>query len=282
MKIKMLGTSAATSMPLPFCNCRVCIQARKNKGKDARKRASAIINNEMLIDLGPDLCTSANLYDIDISKIKYLLQTHSHTDHFDGGHFVTRWSKYAAKNLEHLDIFCSMKTAENINHLIKENEPSIDLFEEKYKKDMKYDLHILEHGEKIKYDNYTITAIDSKHDDAAYALIYVIEYENKKILYGTDLLEISEGAWYILEQIKLDLVILDQTYGIGFNSGGHLDSGQVIDIIHKMKEKHIINNDTEIYTTHISHEGNATHEIMEKQAIRNGYHIAYDGLEIQI
>lgn len=282
MKIKMLGTSAATSMPLPFCNCRVCNQARKNKGKDARKRASAVINNEMLIDLGPDLCTSANLYDINISKIKYLLQTHSHTDHFDGGHFVTRWSKYATKNLEHLDIFCSMKTAQNMNHLIKENESSIDLFEEKYKKDMKYDLHILKHGEKIKYDNYTITAIDSKHDDTTDALIYVIEYENKNILYGTDLLEISKEAWRILEQIKLDLVILDQTYGIGFNSGGHLDSGQVISVIHKMKEKHIINNDTEIYATHISHEGNDIHEIMEKEAIRNGYHIAYDGLEIEI
>lgn len=282
MKIKILGTSAATSMPLPFCNCRVCIYARKNKGKDIRKRTSAVINDEMLIDLGPDLCTSANLYDIDISKIKYLLQTHSHSDHFDGGHFVTRWSEYATKDINYLDIFCSKGTAKNMNHWIKENEPDVDLFEEKFKKNMKYNLHILKHGEKIKHDDYIITAIDSKHDKKIEALVYVLEYKNKKILYGTDLLEISKEAWNILEKIKLDLIILDQTYGIGFNNGGHLDAGQVIDIVNKMKEKNIINNNTQIYATHISHEGNDIYEIMEKEAIKNGYNIAYDGLEIEI
>lgn len=282
MKIKMLGTSSATSMPLVFCNCEICKIARKNKGKDIRKRASAIINDEMLIDLSPDLCCSANLYDVDLSKIKYLLQTHSHTDHFDGGHFVTRWSEYATKDLEHLDIFCSIGTAKDMNHWIKENEPLIDLFEDKWKKNMNYDLHILKHGDKIIYNDYKIIAIDSKHDNRIEALIYIVEYKNKRILYGTDLLEISNEAWNILEQIKLDLVILDQTYGNGVNNGGHLDAGQVIRIINRMKEKNIINDETLIYATHISHEGNNIHDIMEREANLNGYHIAYDGLEIDL
>lgn len=54
MKIKVLGTAAATSMPLGFCNCDICKRARQNGGKDIRKRSSIIINDEMLIDLGPD------------------------------------------------------------------------------------------------------------------------------------------------------------------------------------------------------------------------------------
>ena len=54
MKIKVLGTAAATSMPLAFCNCEVCKKARINGGKDIRKRTSIVINDEMLIDLGPD------------------------------------------------------------------------------------------------------------------------------------------------------------------------------------------------------------------------------------
>ena len=54
MKIKVLGTAAATSMPLGFCNCDICKKARQNAGKDIRKRSSIIINDEMLIDLGPD------------------------------------------------------------------------------------------------------------------------------------------------------------------------------------------------------------------------------------
>ena len=131
MKIKVLGTSAATSMPLAFCNCEVCKNARKNGGKDIRKRASIVINDEMLIDLGPDSLCSCSIYGIDAGKIKYLLQTHSHSDHFDAGHFVTRWSEYGTQNLEHLDIVCSKGTAVDMNHWIKENEPSLDLFDKK-------------------------------------------------------------------------------------------------------------------------------------------------------
>jgi phosphoribosyl 1,2-cyclic phosphodiesterase len=75
MIFQFLGTAAATSVPLVFCNCELCKQARINKGKDIRKRASAIINNELLIDLGPDICSQAEMYNIDLSNIKYLLQT---------------------------------------------------------------------------------------------------------------------------------------------------------------------------------------------------------------
>lgn len=282
MKLRFLGTAAATSMPLVFCNCEICKQARINKGKDFRKRASAVINNEMLIDLSPDLCSMANLYDIDLGKIKYLLQTHSHSDHFDGGHFITRWSEYATRNLTHLDIFCSNGTANDINHWVNEEEPTFDLFDKNWQKDMNYQLHILKHNDSIKYNNYEIRAINSLHDDRIESLVYIISSNNKKILYGTDLLEISLESWNILKEYKLDLVILDQTYGEGFNNGGHLDAGKVVNIINKMKKENIINENTLVYATHISHEGNNTHEKMEKEAIQNGYHIAYDGLEIQL
>ena len=45
MKIKVLGTAAATSMPLAFCNCEVCKKARINGGKDIGKRTYIVINN---------------------------------------------------------------------------------------------------------------------------------------------------------------------------------------------------------------------------------------------
>lgn len=39
---------------------------------------------------------------------------------------------------------------------------------------------------------------------------------------------------------------------------------------------------TRIYATHISHEGNDTHDRMEQQARPYGYHIAYDGLVLDL
>jgi len=51
MKLTFLGTAAATAMPLPFCNCNLCRTAKKLKGKNIRRRASIVINDDILIDL---------------------------------------------------------------------------------------------------------------------------------------------------------------------------------------------------------------------------------------
>ena len=203
MKIIVLGTSAATSMPLVFCNCIVCKQSRKLGGKNIRKRSSIVINDELLIDLGPDSINACNMYGIDAGKIRYLLQTHSHSDHFD-----------------------------------------------------------------------------SKHDQRVEALNYIISCNDKSIFYGTDMLEISEEAWKLIEKCRFDVVFLDQTYGKWFNAGGHPDAGMVSDYVKAMKVKGIIDDNSLVYATHISHEGNATHEEMEKEAKSNGYHVAYDGMKL--
>ena len=50
MKIVVLG-SGGFGYPLAFCGCEYCSKARELGGKNIRKRASILINDEMLIDL---------------------------------------------------------------------------------------------------------------------------------------------------------------------------------------------------------------------------------------
>lgn len=281
MKITILGTAAATSMPLAFCNCTVCKKARLLGGKNFRKRASAVINDELLIDLGPDSVNACSMYGIDNGSIKYLLQTHSHSDHFDAGHFVTRMSAYAVKDLTHLSIICSAGTADDMNHMIKENE-DIDLCSKKWMEDLNYDLRLIKHGDNIEVDGYKIIAIDSRHDTNIESMIYIIAQEDKYVLYGTDLLELTDEAWEILGRYKFDAVFFDQTYGAGYNAGGHLDADMVNEYVSRMKVSGMIGARTLVFATHISHEGNDIHEAMETMAAANGYHIAYDGMSIEI
>ena len=59
MKIIFLGTAAATACPLVFCNCPMCAAGWKQKGKDFRRRSSALIGENLIIDLGPDVMTAA-------------------------------------------------------------------------------------------------------------------------------------------------------------------------------------------------------------------------------
>lgn len=71
MKIHFLGTGAADWKPedaIPDTNL-------------FRRLSSMLIDGELLIDAGPCVLESAATFGIDISKIRYIIQTHSHSDH---------------------------------------------------------------------------------------------------------------------------------------------------------------------------------------------------------
>ena len=71
MKITMLGTGAI-GYPLAFCNCENCRLAKIYRGKSIRKRASILINEDLIIDLGPDTQTAMAMYNKDMGKIRVL------------------------------------------------------------------------------------------------------------------------------------------------------------------------------------------------------------------
>ena len=282
MKVTFLGTSAATAMPLPFCNCATCTEARRLKGKDFRKRSSVAINDDIIIDLGPDSVGACIEYGIDLTRIRYVLQTHAHSDHFDGGHLITRHPDYRSEDVNPISIVASSNTIRQMNLMLKAEDPSADLYDEDFLGKINVQMEAISHGECIRIGDYSITALESLHDIDQQSMIYLIEYKGKSVLYGTDLLEISDQAYRILSGRKLDILILDQTYGFGYNSGDHLDAGQVTGIIGRLRDKGIIDEDTHILATHISHEGNPNHEKMEEISRHNGYGIAFDGLVVSI
>lgn len=282
MELLFLGTGAATAVPLPFCGCPVCAVARKQGGKDLRSRSSLLVDGQILLDLGPDSVSAAGKFGADLSQVQYLLQTHAHSDHFDPGHFITRHPDYAGFCPHSLSIAASGRTLSAMDRMLKQEDPSADLFDADFQKKLRLSLFPLEHGQSISLGEYRITALDSGHDPSQDALIFRISKGNSAFLYGTDLLELSPDAWSILREMPLDLAILDQTYGTGCNSGGHLDAEQVAEISARMHREQILKPDGQVYATHLSHEGNKTHQAAEALASAKGYHIAFDGLVLKI
>ena len=47
-----------------------------------RRNSSALIDGELLIDPGPCVCNALNRFGIDADKIKYVIWTHTHSDHY--------------------------------------------------------------------------------------------------------------------------------------------------------------------------------------------------------
>lgn len=280
MKITFLGTGAI-GYPLSFCRCDNCEEARKRKGKSIRKRASILINDEMLIDLGPDVPVAMNMYNKNMSNIKYLLQTHTHLDHLDMNLFSVRIPRKVTKKLNTLEVFSHPKCLKYMNKklLILEQE---SLYNKESLKKLNACIHPLKGGESIKINDYLITAIDCIHDKKNGSLLYVITYNNKNIFYATDTPSLTNKALKELQAFKLDLIIMDHTHGDNTVTSSHLNNQLFEEQLTKMRNLGIIDNNTLIYGTHISHESMSYHEKVEEYAIKHGYHIAYDGLELNI
>lgn len=280
MKLTILG-SGGIGYPLAFCNCENCKEARIRKGKSIRKRASILINDELLIDIGPDVQTAMTMYDKDMGKVKYLLQTHIHIDHFDEGLLITRIPYMSPKKLEKLEIFAHPTCLKIMSDRISQYEKA-DLITDEGQEILNVHSNVINHGEIKKVGNYKIKAIESKHDVVHGSLLYVITSENKNVFYATDTTALTENALEELKEYKLDVVILDHTFGDLDYSYSHLNEKLFIEQLSIMKKLDIIDENTKIYGTHISHEGNKYHEFAEKRANQYGYHMAYDGLEIEI
>ena len=278
MEITMLGT-AAIGYPLTFCNCENCKKARIHKGKSIRKRASILINDDLIIDLGPDTQTAMTMYDKDMSKIKYLLQTHIHTDHYDAGLITTRIPYMAMQGQPKLEIYADPRCLKIMSEVVAKYERA-DLITEEGSKKLNISSHIINAGEMVKFGKYEVKAIESMHDKTNGSLLYVISEENKIIFYATDTPELTDNALEQLKGLKLDVVIMDHTFGNAQYSYSHLNEKLFIEQINKLKKLEIVDENTLIYGTHISHDGMPYHELAEERAIKNGYHIAYDGMKI--
>ena len=280
MKVTMLGTGAI-GYPLAFCNCENCKQARIHKGKSIRKRASILINDDLIIDLGPDTQTAMTMYDKDMGKIKYLLQTHIHTDHYDQGLLCTRIPYMNMINHPKLEIYAHPTCLEIMSERVK-NFENADLITKEGSDKLNIHSNEINAGEIINFGNYKVKAIETTHDIKHGSLLYVISSNNKNIFYATDTPALTENALNNLRGIKLDLIIMDHTFGNVNYSFSHLNENLFIEQINNLKNIGCIDNNTLIYGTHISHDGCAYHELLEERAIKNGYNIAFDGMELEI
>lgn len=282
MKITFLGTAAATSIPLMFCRCDICEQARKLGGKDFRKRSSLLINQDLLIDLGPDIMSASFMHGVSIADVRYCLQTHSHSDHFDASHLSTRIPEYAVEDVPSLEIYASKGTLKKMSEMLKNEGYIADLFDPKEKKRLNLDIYPLKHFQSFNAGKYQITAFPTNHDKSVDSLFYAITENDYTVLYGTDTDIITEETWKSFhdKNSHFDIVILDHTYGVNINGGGHLNANQFIEHLKRMKEEGLLKENARIFATHISHEGNPVHSELVEFGKKNGYEIAYDGLVI--
>ncbi len=244
-----------------------------------------MINNDLLIDLGPDVVVATSMYNLDLSNVKYLLQTHPHHDHFDANHLVTRMDEYKGVGTENLNINASESTLKRMSEMINDIENfGSDLFDSNVQKRLKISIHAVRPFEKFTIGGYKIVGIPANHDNKFQSMLYSITSSGKSIFYGTDTDSLSKDTWRHLSKlnIKFDVVVLDHTYGFGVDGGGHLNGDKFVEHKNKFVKNELIKDNARFYATHISHEGNGVHDEMSRLANKYEYNIAYDGLKVEV
>lgn len=282
MRITFLGTAAATSYPLAFCLCKFCSVARERGGADLRRRSSVIINQDLLIDMGPDIVSASFLYGKPIADIRYLLQTHSHSDHFDPQVFTTRVPEYRGVNTPRLHVYASAKTLAKLAEMVK-NEGYVDNFLDPTEQTrMNLEVNSVKPFDSVRVGNYEVTAFPANHDTTIDSLLWAIRENHFTLFYATDTDTIPDAAWkgFHEKRLKFNVVVLDHTYGPDIDGSGHLNANRFVQQIQRMKAEELLDGDARILATHISHEGNPPHAEFSEYAARFGYEIAYDGLVI--
>ncbi|SHE27186.1 phosphoribosyl 1,2-cyclic phosphate phosphodiesterase [Marinitoga hydrogenitolerans DSM 16785] len=272
MELLFLGTAASEGFPNPFCSCENCQKAREEGKKSIRLRSSLLIDNEILIDFGPDILSSVNRFGMELSDIKHILITHGHSDHLFFKNFEYRNPIFSGTFdlLPHIDLI----VPDRLGAVIKEK---VDL--------PKISLMSVTPFVSLHLNGYIVYTLKAKHTPGydETPLNYIVEKDGVKMLYGVDSGKfLAESIEYIKNEIKyLDIVILDATMGFNKKYEFHMGYEEVLETKEILQKEGIIDDKSKIVVTHFSHLHNPEHTELEKIYDKHNIIAAFDGLKIK-
>lgn len=285
MKLMFLGTSASEGFPNAFCDCENCTAARQAGGPSLRKRCSALINTDLLIDLGPDLMAAAQQHGVSLAQIQYCLQTHEHEDHFDPSHFGSRSQFCGVYDTPRLHYYASQGAFEKAaQQLGRAQAVTGGLLDEALADKLNLSPHVIEPFQRFQAGPYDVLSVKANHAAPLMTMLYVISEGDRTLFYGTDTSEIGEETWQALAAYgrPFNVVVLDHTFGFKGRSGGHMNAEQFLEQVARLRQENLLADDARIYATHIAHHSNPTHEELAAYATQQGYLVAHDGLVIAV
>ncbi len=284
MKLTFLGTSAANAFPEAFCSCANCVGARALGGPSLRKRSALLVNDDLLIDLGPDIHSAAAQHAIPLAGVRWCLQTHAHSDHFDPSHLLSRSPEYGTRGAPRLHFYASAGTLRAAAQLLERDCAPDGLFSPLTGEWLNLEVHTVRALEPFEAGPYRVTAFPANHDPQVEPLLFAVQSAGGTLFYGTDTAALPEDTWQALRRsgLRFDVVILDHTYGPDQPGSDHLCAREVAEYAARMRAEGLLVPGGKVFATHIAHEGNPPHPQLAAYAALRGYEVAYDGLRVDV
>lgn len=271
MKLTYLGTAAAEGFPALFCNCDYCTGARRLGGKNIRTRSQALINDDLLIDFPADTYSHFLGSNIEGDKIKHLLITHSHHDHFYPSDLKLHHGAYAHDmRTPVLEVFCGDGAYKKLQA----------------KRDLKnISVSKLEMFAEAGIGKYTVIPLPARHAEGDGALIYIIKAD-RTILYAHDTGYFYDEVFDFIKDknIVFDLVSLDCTnVDIPIiDEGNHMGLANIGRLIERLTGMGAVNSSTVKIINHFSHNACPLHHVLEEKVSKDGFLVSYDKMTVEI
>ena len=275
MKIKFLGTAAAEGIPALFCDCRVCQNARKVGGKEIKTRSQAIVDDKILIDFPADTYMHSLYGGLDLIGVRHCIITHGHMDHLYERDFWCRNKSIGNGSVEGttLDVYLTEATREIASAYYDKNVQT-----------ERVRLNVIKAFEPFMIEDYRIIPLRAYHDPTTEPVFYIIEHGDKTLLYANDTGYFFEDVWEYLAKYerKFDMVSLDCTgMLLPDYRHGHMGLSVNAEIVERLREMDLCDENTTVYVNHFSHNGKATHEELVVEAAKHGFGVSYDGCVVE-
>ena len=279
MKIKILGTGTSTGIPIPGCNCKVCLSddpfnkrlrcsiylefeptdIDPDSQTDLAKSSSEILGS-CLVDTSTDLRQQALKFQV--TDVQSVLYTHAHADHCHG---IDDLRVFNFIHGNRIPVYGSPSVTSELSSkfsYVFHDDPSYQ-----GGATAKLDLFPLEAGEAFSLFGVEILPIPILHGNQE-----IFGYRFGDFAYLTDCSSIPKSSYAYLQNLKI--LIID---GLRYKPHPtHLTLDQAIAEVEKIEPENA-------WLTHISHdvdheEGNTYLQNNSKRSIE----LAWDGLELRL
>lgn len=252
MKITILGTGTSIGVPQIGCQCEVCTS---KDPRDQRLRTSALFEENgtyILLDCGPDF--RQQMLRIGMNKpLDAVLITHEHYDHVGGIDDLRPFTFERSLPL-YADAYTCLHLKERLPYcLVRHTYPGIP----------QLTLHEVEEGDTMQFGTLKVTALRALHGS-----LPILGYRIGDVAYLTDMTELLPSSRPLLEGIKMLIVgALRHT-----PHKTHQTVEQAIAFSRSL-------GNVPTYFIHMCHQV-GLHAVQE-ELLPEGFHYAYDGLELE-
>jgi len=268
--LRVRGTAAAEGFPGVHCGCDTCAEAWRRGGKDLRSRSAYDLGGDARIDFGPDSYLHARAAGRGFSRLRHLLVTHSHEDH------------WYPQELGYRDPgFCIVPAGPPL--AIYGNDrvvaSGLAMLGDGAKRSTEFRT-IAPFETFAVGDDIRVTTLLASHAPGEEALNFIIEERGRSVLIGHDTGWWDDETWDFVAGRHLDVALVDCTYGRYDSERHHLGAPALVRFVGRLRELGCLGPGSRPIATHISHNGHALHADLEAMLGPYGIEVAWDGMLI--